>query len=317
MTISLADGFKTPHAVVDWLECRVELKRNSHGGHLKRSYEHLGVSSVTPLNPTAGGAANHFKVRLQNPAHYGVPNSLLTDLDGRYELTSHPTLTALEVSVDFYHRVADISALRAMTERLMHSLTPPIPPSHANPRVFSDGRDLTDGTVPSRGVRINADKTLYVGNKTDDLMWRAYWKRTDDTYEGEDGKRVPKPLVRADWRARVEVCIQGDMLRQLDLARVADLQKFGFERLHTARLFRFARRIRGSGPVLSNPWSMSALTSFGPDADWPACAVNQFGRLDKRKRRLDMSRHLATDVELTEAARQALRALTRRFGRTV
>jgi hypothetical protein len=307
--ISLTE-FRPPVAVVDWVAINVELKRNSNGGHIKSAYEHLGVSHALALDKGAGGAASRFEVRIQHPASYEALDALLTELDTKYGLAATPTLTAIEVSIDFYHEDADNSALASLTERLMLSLAPSV---IENPRIVGEDWNYAAGLIPSRKV-IDATKTLYIGNRNDDLMWRVYWKQTDETFLGEDGKRVAKPLPHEQYRVRVEVQIQGKALADLNLIKVTDLRDFSYERLHTAGLFKFATRKSVSTPIFRNPYSAGAGKALGIDDDSPACVMNLFGRRDKRKRvRKSLSRHLITDRELAEASRYALRQLSRRF----
>lgn len=311
MTISLKDGFKAPVAVVDWVEVEVELQRNSNGGHIKGAYEHLGVSHAIPLNKGAGSAASKFEIRLQHPGSYAPIELLLSDLKATYGLASVPKLRVLEVSIDFYHQTADASALQAMTERLMVSLAPA---EINNPRIIGDSVDFSGGVLPPRSA-IAATKTLYIGNKGDDLMWRVYWKRFDDTFVGDDGKRVLTPLPLSEYRSRVEVRLQGTALEQLDLLSATDLRNFSYERLHSAGLFKFAKRDRSSGQIFTNPHSIHAGKSLGVDDESPASVLNGFGRKDNRGRMQQLSRHLVTDTELTEASRLSLRRLTQRFSR--
>lgn len=308
--IGTLSSFKAPVAVVDWVALVVELQRNSNGGYIKGAYQHFGVSHADPLDKGAGSAASKFVIRLQHPASYSVIERLLSDLDAKYGLASVPTLSALEVSIDFYHRHADIAALQAMTERLMVSVVPPVIES---PRICGDRFDPANITLPARGRGIDAEKTLYIGHEGSDLMWRVYWKRTDDTFVGEDGKRVPMPLPPAEFRVRVEVRIQGAALKALNLLSVSDLRDFSYERLHTAGLFKFAMRNKASGPIFPNRYAMNGAKSLGIDDDSPACVLNRFGRRDRRGRVRQLSRHLTTDTELTEATRLALRRLTLRF----
>lgn len=307
-------GFEKRRAVVDWITFVVELKHSSHGGYLKTSYEDIGVTYARPLDKGAGGAANRFRIHLQHPDNFGIIDALLTDLDVRYGLAYPVELEAIEVSVDFYHESACPAALSTMTQRLMNAITPPV---ITNPRVFGDRFDIAGGHLPSRQPMVSADRTLYIGNDDDDMMWRVYFKRTDDTYEGEVGRRVPKPLPPTEWRARVEVRLQGEVLRDLGLTHAKDLEHFTFERLHTAKLFKFTKRIDGRKPLLTNPWSQAAAKSLGDGSDWPSCIVNRQGRHDSRGRMRQTSRHLVTDRELTEASRLALRGLTGRFGRAI
>jgi len=311
MAISLKEGFKAPRAVIDWVTFVVQLEHCSNGGYLKARYEGIGVSYARPLDAGAGGAAKRFRFHLQHPATFGVIDTLLSDLDENYGLASPAELEAMEVSIDIYHESACPISLSAMTERMMHCIEPPV---ITNPRIFGDRFDITAGTLPSRGVTVTSDKTLYIGNKGEDLMWRVYLKRTDEVQVNEEGKRMAKPLPPADWRARAEVRLQGGAFRDLSLTFVKDLEGFSFERLYSAGLFKFAKRAPASEPMFTNPWSQTAAKSLGDEAEWPACVVTLFGHLDKRKRECKMSRHLVTDTELSEASRQALRGLTRRFG---
>lgn len=305
-------GFNPARSVIDWVTFIVELERNSHGGYLKATYAGIGVSYVRPLDAGAGGAARRFRFHLQHPATFGVIDALLSDLNENYGLASLAELVAMEVSIDFFHETACPMTLSAMTERLMQAITPPI---ITNPRVFGGCFDMTGGYLPSIRPTVSAERTLYIGNKGEDLLWRVYLKLTDETYEGEDGKRVPKSLPPAEWRVRVEVRLQGGALRDLNLLHVKDLERFTFERLHSAGLFKFTKRVPGAGPLLTNVWSQAAAKSLGNEKNWPSCVVNRFGRRDHRGRVRQISRHLTTDVELTDACRQALRGLTRRFGR--
>lgn len=309
MRISLKDGFKAAVAVVDWVAFDVELQRNSNGGHIKGAYEHLGVSHALPLNKGDGGAASQFEIRLQHPGSYKTIECLFYDLNATYGLASETKLRALEVSIDFSHQTDDILSLAAMTERLMLSVAPA---TILNPRIIGANYDFSGGVLPPRSA-ISALKTLYIGNKCDDEMWRVYWKRTDDTFVGEDGIRVPMPLPETEYRCRVEVRLKGKALEQLDLVSVTDLRDFSYERLHSAGFFKFARRDHRSGLIFTNPYSIAAAKSLGIDDDSPACVLNGFGRKDNRGRVRQLSRHLVTDTELTEASRLALRRLTQRF----
>lgn len=308
MAITL-DGFKTAEAVVDWVAFVVELRSNSNGGHIKNAYEHLGVSHAIPINKGLGGAANKFEIRLQHPSTYVPIDRLLCDLNAKYGLSSVPKLVAVEVSIDLYHDTNDASALEAMTKRLMNSISPAI---INNPRVIGDRFDLSERMLPFK-KEIDASKTLYIGDEQDDVMWRIYWKRTDDTFVGEDGQRVPKPLLQHQFRSRVEVRLRGNALKQLRLFSVTDLYDFSFEKLHSVGLFKFAKRNHSSGPIFTNLYAIQAAGSLGIDDSSPACVLNMYGRRGSRGRGRKLNRHLVTDTELTETSRLALIRLSRRF----
>lgn len=309
MTITLKEEFHSPQAVVDWITFTVELGRNSHGGYLKNTYAHLGVSHAKPLNKGDGGAASQFEFTIQHPANYAVIVGLITDLEKEYGFVIKPKLLGLEVSLDFYHKSTSILALKAMTERLMLSITPP---TIINPRIYGKKFDFSGGHMPPRS-EIKGLKTFYIGNKKCDMLWRVYFKRTDDIFIGEDDRRVAKPLPFKEFRARAEVRLQGKILEQLSLLSVSDLRNFSFEKLHSAGFFKFAKRDYSSGQIFTNKFAISGAKSLGVNDDSPACILNLFRRRDSRGRARQLSCHLITDTELTEASRQSLRRLTQRF----
>ena len=92
-----------------------------------------------------------------------------------------------------------------------------------------------------------------------------------------------------------------------------DLKVFAFEKLYSLGYFKFCHHATGSGVVASNPFALYAAQQLGVDQEAPACMLGKFGRKDSRGRSLKLSRNLLTDVELSEAARSALRGLSRRF----
>ena len=299
----------TARAVVDWVAFTVKLGRASHGGHLKRSLESFGVSRVIPLDAGAGGAAAKFRIELQHPDRYAVVSKVISRLQSDYGLSVVPVATGMEVSIDFCPKTPDAmgAGTRNITERLMRSIAPP---EINNPRLANDTESIV---VPDRRAKIDPEMTLYVGNNGDDLLWRVYWKRTDDTFIGDEGKRQPKPLVEAEWRARAEVRLQGNALIALGITHPADLEGFRFERLHTAGYFKFCKKAEGV-PVLASSVLVRAMAeSLGIDENAPACVLAAFAQRDRRRRDRKLSRYLETDTELTEAVRNALRGLTRRF----
>ena len=283
-----------PVAVVDWVAFTVKLRNASHGGHLKRKYEDIGVSHAEPLDAGPGSAAHTFRITLQHPNKVQVIQAVLDDLERSYGFSETPTLDALEVAVDFWPTGNDFGAGADITKHLMMGLTPPI---LKNPR-------LVDDTPPAylpTGGDIDTSRTLYVGNNEDDLMWRVYWKRTDETFIGDDSKRYPKPLPETEWRARAEVRLQGEALSTLSLATPMDLANFSFQRLYSLGYFKFCHHATGSGVVASNPFALYAAHQLGIDQEAPACMLGKFGRKDSRGRSLKLSRNLLTDVEIGRA----------------
>lgn len=297
----------TARAVVDWVAFIVKLGRTSHGGYLKRLLEAHGVSRAIPLNAGAGGAATEFRIELQHPERFAVIREVISRLESDYGLAEEPVVTGLEVSIDFWHKEGEELATKDITERLMRSITPPV---INNPRLTNG---LESIVLPDRRATIDPEMTLYVGNSGDDLLWRVYWKRTDDTFIGDEGERQPKPLPESEWRARAEVRIQGNALVALSIAHPADLESFSFERLHALGYYKFCRKAEGVPVMESNIWVRTMAASLGINENSPACVLGMFAQRDRRRRPLKLSRYLETDTELTEAVRHALRSLTRRF----
>lgn len=309
-------GFRPPVAVVDWVKLRVALKRASEGGKLKGKLESdYGVSHADPESRGAGNAATVFTLTVQEPAsHYDLA-ALVTFLDREYGLISIPEIVAIEVSIDWRHCNHAPDALSAMTLRLMRSALPPI---IENPRLCEDV--ISSGLlVWSHRCVLNPEMSLVIGNKSDDLMWRTYWKRTNDMFIGEDSRRIPKALPFDKHSARAEVRIQGAALRELGLSQLSDLSSFKFETLNGKgrRYFRFARYNSKAGPLFPapNPWFRAVVSHVGINEHAPVSVIERYGRKGSRGRIKKISRHLVIDEELTEAARIALRGLTNRFAK--
>lgn len=295
-----------PIAVVDWVSFIISLEHTSHGGYLKRKYEAVGVSKVDPLNIGAGMAATKFRFTIQHPDKYQVIQDVIDSLRNSHGFSTLPVLDGLEVSADFWPQSNDPAELAALTKRLMLSITPPV---IENPRLANNLKWV----LWPKGTDIDPEMCLYVGNVDSDLLWRVYWKKTDETYIGEDNKRLPKPLPKTEWRARAEVRIQGEALTKLGLITPSDLEYFRFELLHSRGYFKFCRHATGVPVMRSNRYVQAAAEAHGFNEDSPACVLGMFAHRDKRRRPLKVSRYLVTDIELTEATRGALRGLSRRF----
>lgn len=186
--VAIPEKNYTARAVVDWVAFIVKLGRTSHGGYLKRWLETYGVSRAIPLNAGAGGAATEFRIELQHPEKFAVISEVISRLEADYGFTEKPVMTGMEASIDFWQKDDEALATKELTERLMKSITPPV---INNPRLSNDVESIV---LPDRRAKIDPEMTLYVGNSGDDLLWRVYWKRTDDTFIGDEGRRLPKPL---------------------------------------------------------------------------------------------------------------------------
>ena len=301
-----------PIACVDWVKLRVRLTRPSEGGKLKGLLEiQFGVSHADPEDAGPGNAASVFVLTVQTSANFQSLSNLMQFLSLRYGLQSEPHIVAIEISIDWKPAVYESQTLDAMTKHLMKSIMPPI---SNNPRMTKDWRDLENYTLPhKRGIE--TDRTLYIGNENDDLLWRSYFKRTNDTYSVANGQRIAKPLPTSDHCARVEVRIKGEPLEKLGLVRLSDLLNFKFEKLQKLRLLRFGKPANPGQQIAQNKYAAVAMAALCIDDLAPACVLNKFGHRDSRGRALDTGKSVVVDTELTESARCALRTLTQRFSK--
>ena len=273
-------------ACVDWVKLRVQLARASEGGKLRtRLHSMFGVSHAAPLYKGAGNAATEFELTVQAPKSMLALVALRAFLEQEYGLRSGPTITGIEIAIDWSHRTNDLRSLHAQTLQLMHSVMPPV---SNNPRMSKHSRDNDCYLLPHRrGLEI--DKTLYIGNDGDDLFWRAYFKCTDDIWEGDHQEREARKLDPKDYRARIEVRIKGEKLLALGLSSLADLKGYKFERLQGARLFRFGRFLASDMPMYANVFSATAMAAHHIDEHAPACVLNSFFLRDGRRRPLQVT----------------------------
>jgi len=168
--------------------------------------------------------------------------------------------------------------------------------------------------------RLDPNLNFRIGNREDDLSWQGYFKTTDNNQT---------PIQnRTQWRARVEVTIQGVALNQFGLNSLSDLNGYDFQNLMP--LFKFRRP---TDPLkqahqnhlvkrLTDPNRKARAISITLHAielcrsvfdATPARGMHSFeaiGRTDKRGRALSESRHLESDPLPANAVKGALRRLS-------
>lgn len=289
-------------ACVDWLDVGFRTARPTQFQHVQSALEAAGAGKlyVLAIDDGPGGVADTFVVRATDRLanNYGALSKALAEFAKRYPLTHEPEIVAIEVACDFLHtgEVERDAATCAMTYRLQSSL-------------------LTDGTKPRQfdpeigkprfmdaaGKRLDPLLNYREGNEWDDVAWQCYWKRTDNK----------QPLPSNEWRARVEVRLQGDALRDIGLSKLADLDGYRFTNL--TPFFRFRTPIDPVTQAKGDQFKLAAITINRRLKDaTPERGLHSFrsvGRRDKKQRPRSESSHLQADDELQRAVKDALRHL--------
>jgi hypothetical protein len=325
---SVRSEFKS-RAVVDWIELGVTLKNGTQFRYIQDKLQSiLDLKSrpyVKPVNAGPGKVATCFRLRLHD-AHTATFRDLeriMTALSLVHPFADTPTVTGIEVALDFYSR-NDPNAVQELVLRLQRGLQ-----AYGNPRQFDPDKAAApkhgnrylnrERPEPVTGLILDPRLNLRIGDIGDAVQWQVYDKLTDNNGQ---------PVESSQRRARAEFTLTGEELARRilgancgsRLANLDDLRTFKFETL--AELLHF-RLFKPTEAVASAPILESTLTEI---AKWQAHGVTNYplglvgtyrdkrrasavGRRVKRKR----SSHTVADAELNDIARRALKAFTRRF----
>lgn len=280
--------------------------RQTQFQHVQSAFNAAGVGRlhVTPVDAGPGRVANTFVVRFTDRManNYAALRKAITDVSAEFPLTEEPVVRAIEVACDFTHRGSRAerdSATVSMAHRLQTSLlTNSVKPRQFDPSIGKNGKNRF---MDAPGLRLNPELNFRVGNKWDDVAWQVYWKTTDKTMA----------LPPAEWRARVEVTLQGVALESVGLAMLSDLDGYKFARL--ARFFRFRTPIDPDIQANGNRYKLVAIKANRRLNDaTPERGLHSFeslGRRDKWRKLRSESSHLQADNELQRAVKDALRHL--------
>ncbi len=290
-------------ACVDWLDVRLRTSRPTQFQHVQSALEAAGAGKlyVLAIDDGPGGVADTFVVRATDRLanNYAALRKVLAEFSARYPLTHEPEIVAIEVACDFLHtgEVERDAATIEMTYRLQSSLlTDGDSPRQFDPQVW-DNRYMDVA-----GARLDPLLNYREGNKEDDVSWQCYWKRTDNNKQ---------PLPPTQWRARVEVTLKGDALRDVGLVKLADLD--GYKFTDFVRFFRFRTPITPEAQAKGDRFKLAAITMNRRLNDaTPERGLHSFrslGRRDKKQRPRSESSHLQADNELQGAVKDALRRL--------
>jgi hypothetical protein len=295
-------------ACVDWLQVTICTVHETQFRFIKAEVDRIsgGNSFAYPRNkqPDTGQNATVFTLTF----HDDLANDLsaltdtLRELGLKFPFKAAPTISAIEVACDFRHKgqaTEREAATLAMTYRLQSSL---FAPDATNARQFVPTTKANRFMV--EGTRLDPTLNYRIGNQGDDVSWQVYFKRTN----------AGKSLEPSEWRARVEVTLQGKALDGLAIKDLSDLDGFDFRKL--TPFFRFRRPIdmeqleKNMGGSLVR---LGALRRNRPLHDaTPERGMDSFkdvGRIGKRNCRLAESRHLEPVSELQEAVKGSMRRL--------
>ncbi|MEZ7521555.1 hypothetical protein [Burkholderia vietnamiensis] len=289
-------------ACVDWLDVRLRTSRPTQFQHVQSALKAAGAGKlhVTPIDPSPGGVTDTMVVRCSDRLanNYEALSKVLAEFSARYPLAHEPEIAAIEVACDFLHtgEVERDASTIEMTYRLQSSLmTDGDSPRQFDPEVWANCY------MDVAGARLDPLLNYREGNKGDDVSWQCYWKRTDNK----------QPLPPSEWRARVEVTLKGDALRDAGLVKLADLDGYKFTSL--ARFFRFRTPIDPETQAKGDRFKLAAITINRRLNDaTPARGLHSFrsiGQRDKKQRRRSESSHLQADDEIQDAIKGALRRL--------
>ncbi|WP_176322761.1 hypothetical protein [Burkholderia vietnamiensis] len=299
-------------ACVDWLDVRLRTSRPTQFQHVQSALKAAGAGKlhVTPIDPSPGGVTDTMVVRCSDRLanNYAALSKVLAEFSARYPLAHEPEIVAIEVACDFLHTgevERDVSTI-AMTYRLQSSLLT----DGDSPRQFDPAKGTRGENryMDVAGARLDPLLNYRVGNKrirnrpADDVSWQCYWKRTDNNKQ---------PLPPNEWRARVEVTLQGDALKSTGLVKLADLDGYRFTNL--SPFFRFRTPIDPETQAKGDQFKLTAITINRRLKDaTPARGLHSFrsvGQRDKKQRPRSESSHLQADNELQGAVKDALRRL--------
>lgn len=294
-------------ACVDWLDVRLCTARPTQFQHVQSALDAAGAGKlhVTPVDAGPGGVADTFVVRVTDRLanNYAALSKALSEFAARYPLARAPEIVAIEVACDFSHTGETAErdkAICAMTYRLQSSLLT----DGDRPRQFDPAKGTRGENryMDVHGERLDPLQNFREGNEWDEVSWQVYWKRTD----------CGQPLPPTEWRARVEVTLRGDALRDVGLVKLADIDGYKFTNL--TRFFRFRTPIEPEVQAKGDRFKLVAITINRRLNDaTPARGLHSFrplGRRDKKRRLRSESSHLQADNELQDAIKGALRRLT-------
>jgi hypothetical protein len=245
-------------ACIDWLELEITTTRPTQFRYIKRAFDHAtGCSThAEPLDAGPGDVATRFKVRFYDDLANSM-QALKAALDKvalSYPPKTPPAVLALELACDFSHK-GTLARREADTLAMTHRLQTSLHAEASKPRQFIPdvtGKAKGQNRFMDRpGMRMDPRFNYRIGNTHDEVSWQVYFKCVD--------KQAPIP--ESEWRARVEVTLQGLALTAFGITHLDELAAFSFERM--AYLFRFRRPTDPTKQARGNLFIREAIQAKG------------------------------------------------------
>lgn len=288
---------------VDWAEVRFQVKSRTNLQTVQPKLNRIldlpegKNASLFVLDAEAGGAGSIFAFRIQDPKRFADVRHVLNELAKRFDLACPPRVTGIEVAFDLFPKNG--TTPREVSEAVAHLYKFSTSHPSANHRIYNE---LQACDVPARlstlvraveaGYCIGAGFQRESRSKrgtvaADSISARWYHKRHDN---GDD-------LPEQQHRARMEITFQGGGLPFQTLDQLA---AFDFNSLQDHFTFRSLKS--ELDPFVADVLMNGALPLFAK-------------RVRNRREggtRLH-SRSTVADAALNDAARRALRSLTKRW----
>lgn len=294
--------FKTC-AQVDWVELRFRLKSRSNLQTVQPKLNRIldlseGKSaSVFVLDAEAGGAASLFAFRIQDPKRVADVQRVLAELTKRFDLACPPRVTGIEVAFDLFPKKG--TTPREVSEAVAHLYKFSTSHPSANHRIYND---LQACEVPARldslvraveagyciGVGYQRESRNKRGTAAADSISARWYHKCHDN--GDD-------LPEDQHRARMEITLQGNGLPFQTLDQLAAFDFNGLQEHYTFRSLK----------TELDPFVADVLLNG---------ALPLFAKRVRNRREGGTRLHspsTVADAALNDAARRALRSLTKRW----
>lgn len=245
-------------AVVDWIDVEFELSRRTQYWHLNDRIEKLTGRKEFPraLDLGEGKTATRYRLRVQEP-DLEMVGKVLDDVDNTYGFVSPATISAIEISVDFYPKSPSEDARARMHGVLVRHFFPTtrvLKSSRTWPRFMPGYVDETDYTAsrntgdrrldvagrmtPGMDRKPLYASTYYVGEENDP---RAFWSIQNKVLDKQNKAAGTRDaLVEEKKRVRIEITLGQEGCREVGLERFSDLETLQITRLQKS-FFQFMK----------------------------------------------------------------------------
>lgn len=226
-----------PEASVDWVELVVSPARQTNwrtvqGAILQATGKTVDVRTIDRggfVNPYSQSVSDEwvknspaFKFSLQDAARFIDIDRVISQIKERLKCEITTTVTGIEVAFDIIGAGAEVAA--AMYQGLKN-------PVSDNHRVYRKSGDFVNAaakqTTAALVSHLQAGWMIGIGNETDDLYQRIYFKTTD--------RNGSVNQIRVEPRARIEIRLMG---AELPFSTLEQLREFKFTSLSKYFLFR-------------------------------------------------------------------------------